>query len=201
MSSRALTWLTLLLALSALPAAAATKEDLAVDGAKLGTSTGDVRKVFPKMEPTKENLGAQPFDSEFLTRYAVKNAKIPETGKPGTIELRFWNDKLWAIIVYYGDGNDTKVVEALTKRLGPPNGTNPTKPGWQGEKGMTFVETEHHWYSLTDNALSKEAQAWFFAQLAKMKEQAAGAPTPAAPAAPAAAPPAATAPAATPAAK
>ena len=170
MSLRALTSLTVLLALSALPAAAATKEDLSVDGAKLGSSSAEVRKVFPKMEPTNENLGAQPFGSEFLTRYAIKNAKIPETGKPGTVELRFWKDKLWAIIVYYGDGNGPKVIEVLTKRLGPPNGTNPQKPSWQGEKSLAFVEQEHGWYSLTDNELSKEAQAWFFAQLAKMKQ-------------------------------
>jgi len=212
MSLRALTSLTMLLALSALPAAAAPKEELSIGGAKLGSSTADVRKVFPKMEPTTENLGAQPFDSEFLTRYVVKNVKIPETGKPGTLELRFWKDKLWAIIAYYGDGNGPKVVEALTKRLGPPNGTNPQKPGWQGEKSLMFIEEEHGWYSLTDNALSKEAQTWFFAQIEKMKQgiaaskaaaPPAGAPPAAAPPAaapPAAAPPAAAPPAAAPAA-
>ena len=200
MSTRALTCLAALLALAALPAAAATKDLTSFGGAKLGASPAEVRKVFPKMEPTTENLGSQPFDSEFLARYVVRSTPIPETGKPGVIELRFWKDKLWAVIAYYGDGNDAKVVEVLTKKLGPPNGSNPQKPGWQGDKSLTFVETEHHWYSITDNALSKDAQAWFYARLEEMKRQLApaAAATPVAAATPAAAAPA---PAATPAAK
>lgn len=199
MSRRALTVLASLVALAALPALAAIKnEPTSIAGAKLGSDTGEVRKVFPKMEPTKENLGAQPFDSEFLTRYVVKNFRVPQTGKPGTLELRFWDGKLWAYIVYYGEGNDQKVIEALTKQMGPPNGTNPQKPGWQGDTSLTFVETDKHWYSVTDNALSKAAQTWFYAQIEKMKQGLANEAAKAAAQAPAT--PAA-APAATPAAK
>jgi hypothetical protein len=198
MGTRALTWLAALTALAALPAAAATKQLTEFDGAKLGASPAEVRKVFPKMEVTTENLGAQAFDSEFLTRYVIKSAPVRESGKPGVVELRFWKDKLWAIVVYFGAGNDDKVVASLTKRLGKPNGDNPQKPSWQGDKSQTFVETEHDWYSITDNALSKDAQAWFYARLSQMQQQlapAAAAPQPpaatpaaAAPAAPAAPP-------------
>ena len=90
--------------------------------------------------------------------------------------------------MYYQAQDRTKLVAALTKRLGPPNGTNPDKPSWQGDKSFTFVETEHNWYSLTENALSKDAQAWFLAHLAQAPgSTSSGATTPAAtkPAAPA----------------
>jgi hypothetical protein len=187
----------LLLALAALPATAITKEQTAIAGAKLGAATADVKKIFPKMEVTTENLGAQPFDSEHLTRYVVKDFRVPQTGKPGTLELRFWDDKLWAYIVYYGEGNDEKVIKAFTKDMGPPNGTNPQKPGWQGDTSLTFVETDKHWYSVTDNALSKAAQTWFYAQIEKMKQGLANSAAQAAK--PAAAATAATTPAATPA--
>jgi len=200
MSIRALTLSASLLALAALPAAAITNEPTAIGGAKLGASTADVKKIFPKMEETKENLGAQPFDSEHLVRYVVKDFRVPQTGKPGTLELRFWDGKLWAYIVYYGEGNDEKVVAALTKQMGPPNGTNAKKPGWQGDTSLTFVESDKHWYSVTDNALSKAAQTWFYAQIEKMKQGLANAAADAAKTPGAAAPPAAKPVAATPAA-
>jgi hypothetical protein len=215
MSMRARTVTAALLALAALPASAITNEPTAFGAAKLGAGTAEVKKAYPKMEPTKEFLGAQAFESEHLTRYVLKRIRVPETGQQGMVELRFWKDRLWAVIVYYGETNDQKVVETFTKRLGPPNGTNPQKPSWQGDKSLTFVETDQNWYSFTENDLSKDAQAWFFARLQEMKgaiaaQAAAAAATPAAkaaesapaanPAAPApAAPPATSAPAANPA--
>ena len=208
MRTRALAVLAML-ALTALPAAAAvTNEFTAYDGAQLGSTPEQVRKAFPKMQVTTENLGSQPFPSEHLVRYAVPDAKIGEAGATGVLELRFWNNKLWAVIAYYPPDKKDAVVAALTKRLGPPTGTNPAKPSWEGAKSGVFVETSMNWFAITDNALSKEAQAWFLANLQKMsqamqqgqaRQQAqAAAATPAA--AGAAATPAAATPAATPAA-
>ena len=199
MRTRALAVLAML-ALTALPAAAAvTNEFTAYDGAQLGSTPEQVRKAFPKMEVTTENLGSQPFPSEHLVRYVVRDAKIAEAGKPGMVELRFWNNKLWAIVVYYPPDTKDAVLAALTKRLGPPNGTNPAKPSWQGAKSSVFVETSVNWFGITDNALSKEAQAWFLANLQRMSQAMQQGQQKAA-AASAAAPPAATPAAATPAA-
>ena len=199
MRTRALAVLAML-ALTALPAAAAvTNEFTAYDGAQLGSTPEQVRKAFPKMEVTTENLGSQPFPSEHLVRYVVRDAKIAEAGKPGMVELRFWNNKLWAIVVYYPPDTKDAVLAALTKRLGPPNGTNPAKPSWQGAKSSVFVETSLNWFAVTDNALSKEAQAWFLANLQKMSQAMQQGQQKAA-AASAAAPPAATPAAAAPAA-
>ena len=199
MRTRALAVLAML-ALTAPPAAAAvTNEFTAYDGAQLGSTPEQVRKAFPKMEVTTENLGSQPFPSEHLVRYVVRDAKIAEAGKPGMVELRFWNNKLWAIVVYYPPDTKDAVLAALTKRLGPPNGTNPAKPSWQGAKSSVFVETSLNWFAVTDNALSKEAQAWFLANLQKMSQAMQQGQQKAA-AASAAAPPAATPAAAAPAA-
>ena len=199
MRTRALAVLALL-ALTALPASAeVTNEFTAYDGAQLGSTPEQVRKAFPKMQVTTENLGSQPFPSEHMVRYVVRDAKIAEAGKPGTVELRFWTNKLWAVIVYYPPDSKDAVVAALTKRLGPPNGTNPAKPSWQGAKSSVFVETSLNWFAVTDNALSKEAQAWFLANLQKMSQAMQQGQQKAA-AASAAAPPAATPAAAAPAA-
>ena len=199
MRTRALAVLALL-ALTALPASAeVTNEFTAYDGAQLGSTPEQVRKAFPKMQVTTENLGSQPFPSEHMVRYVVRDAKIAEAGKPGTVELRFWTNKLWAVIVYYPPDSKDAVVAALTKRLGPPNGTNPAKPSWQGAKSSVFVETSLNWFAVTDNALSKEAQAWFLANLQRMSQAMQQGQQKAA-AASAAAPPAATPAAAAPAA-
>jgi hypothetical protein len=196
MSTRALAWLGLV-ALTALPASGITNEITGFNKAKFGSSIEAAKKVYPKMEPLTENLGATAFPSEHLARFVIRGAPVDELKKSTDVELRFWKGKLWAYIVYYGDGNAAVIIEALTKRLGPPNGSNPEKPGWLGETSMTFVETSAHWYSVTDNGLSKDAQAWFTEKL-----KGGGIPVGAVPApttaAPAAAPPAATPPVAAP---
>lgn len=189
-----------LLALTAALATAAVKDPLTAFGsAKLGASLADVKKAYPKMEALAPmaNLGAQGFVSDHLARFVVRNAQVPELKRKADVELRFWKDKLWAYIVYYGDGNDQAVVETLTKRFGPPNGTNPQKPSWAGETSTTFVETSQHWYSVTDNAISKDAAAWFVSNLQQLQSgmKAPAAPAAAPPAAAAATPPAAATPA------
>ena len=73
-----------LLATMGLPAAATTNEPTALGAAKLGASTAEVRKAYPKMATTNDNLGAQPFQSEYLTRYVVTDVPIPETGEKNT---------------------------------------------------------------------------------------------------------------------
>ncbi|MFN8641986.1 MAG: hypothetical protein U0802_10120 [Candidatus Binatia bacterium] len=188
---RALSVAAVLVTLAALPAAALKNEITAFGKAKLGDTTDQVRKVFPKMKPTTDNLGAQTFPSEHLERFVVTDVVVPETKQKGTLELRFWKGKLWAIIVYDGDGNDQKVIEALTKRMGPPNGTNPAKPGWNGDKSQVFVEAEHHWYSVTENQMSKDAQAWFYAYLQQIQGAVADGAHKTAPTTPAATPAAA----------
>lgn len=191
---RALRVTVILAALGSLPAAALTNEVTSVGKATLGQSRAQVQKAYPKMQPTNENLGSQPFSSEYLERFVVTDFVVPETRQKGVMELRFWKGKLWAIIVYYGDGNDAKVIEAFTARMGPPNGTNPAKPGWNGDKSQNFVETERHWYGITDNEISKDAQAWFYARLRAAQGGAAAgqsAPAPTPPVAPPATAPAA----------
>lgn len=164
MSTRALAWLGLV-ALTALPASGITNEIKGFNSTKFGSSIEETKKVYPKMEPLTENLGATAFPSEHLARFVIRGAPVDELKRSTDVELRFWKNKLWAYIVYFGEGNAPVIIEVLTKRLGPPNGTNPEKPGWLGETSMTFVESSVHWYSVTDNEISKDAQAWFTEKL------------------------------------
>ncbi|MBX3025631.1 hypothetical protein KF840_12060 [bacterium] len=189
-----------LAALIAAPALGVTNEPTGFGKAKLGSSVEAVKKLYPKMEavPAAANLGSQAFVSDYLTRYVVRGVEVPELKRKADVELRFWKNQLWVYVVYYGAENQQSVIETLTKRFGPPNGTNPQKPGWTGDKSTAFVETSQHWYGVSDNAVSKDAQAWFIANLSQLT----GSAPPAAAATPAAEPTAAaTAPAATPAAQ
>jgi hypothetical protein len=163
--------LVVLAALAAAPALGAGTELTGFGTAKLGSSVEAVKKLYPAMEPIPgaTNLGSQPFSSEYLARYVLRGVEVPELKRPSDVELRFWKDRLWLYIVYYGAENDAAAVAALTKRLGPPNGTNPQKPGWTGEKSTVFVETSLHWYSVSDNTISKDAQAWFIENLSQLR--------------------------------
>ena len=175
MQRRALTWLALAM-LIAQPAAAITHELTGFGTVPFGSSVEAAKKVYPKMEVVTGNLGATAFPSEHLQRFVVRGVGVNELKKSTDVELRFWKDKLWAYIVYYGADSEPVVIEKLTTRFGPPNGTNPAKPSWQGDKTLTFVETSQDWYSVTDDAISKDAQAWFFEKL--KGSQPAGGPAP-----------------------
>lgn len=194
--------LAILLALLAAPVLAVTNELTGFGAVKLGSSVEEMKKVHPAMAPLgpTETLGSQAFVSEYLARYVLRGVEVPELKRKADVELRFWKDKLWVYIVYYAADDEKAVIEALTKRLGPPNGTNPQKPGWVGDTSTVFVETAKHWYAVSDNTISKDAQAWFITNLRQMGNAmapASSAPTPAAPS-PAATPAANATPATTP---
>lgn len=155
-----------LLVLSLPIAAAAVGELLGIGKAKMGQSLAEVKKVFPKLEELRpdQNLGAQTIIAPDLTRF-VTTTSAPGIAKPAKVELRFWKGKLWAVIAYFPAEETDAVIAALTKQLGAPNGANPKKPAWNGATTSTFLESTQHWYSITDNALSKDAQTWFIEQV------------------------------------
>jgi hypothetical protein len=169
---------------------------------KFGQSVEEVKKIYPKMEPLRQEqvLGAQTIMADDLVRFVVRDTSAPGLKTPGDVELRFWKGKLWAIIVYYKDNDPAQVEAAISKELGPNTGKAPGSPYWKGTAMTAMMDTKLKWYSLTDDAISKDAQAWFIEKVRAQKgvnvvEQTPAAAAPAA-ATPAAAPPAAATPAA-----
>jgi hypothetical protein len=175
----------------------------AVGKAKFGQSVDEVKKIYPKMEQLRPEqvLGAQTIMADDLVRYVVRDTSAPALKTPGDVELRFWKGKLWAFIVYY-KANDPKQVEAaISEQLGPNTGKAPGSPYWKGTTMTAMMDTKLKWYSLTDDAISKDAQAWFIEKVRSQKGVNVIEQTPAAAPAAAATPAAAAPAAATPAAK
>lgn len=141
-----------------------TKEPTGFGKAKLGMSVAEVKKLYPKMEPLAEgqNLGSPPVGGPYITRYVLREAKVGGLSKPADVELRFWKDKFWLYIVYFGAENAEAVFNALKKEHGAPTGgADGPYPTWVGEKSAVVMERQQGRYTINDNGLSKEAQAWF----------------------------------------
>jgi len=153
------------IALFALPAFGATAEPGGVPRLKLGETLEVVRKAYPEMQPATGNAGAQAFDSPHLQRFVMGPVAVAGLKNPTSVELRFWQGKLWAVIVYFGKNDDADVLAALTKRLGPPTASTKMSASWQGPESLTMSATSQRWYAVTDNALSTSAQAWFLENL------------------------------------
>lgn len=177
------------------PALAMTNQPTGFGKAKFGQSVADVRKLLPAMEPTQAHLGAMAFTSEFLQRFAIKDATVAGLAKPTTVELRFWKDKLWTVIVYFGSNPQADVEASLTKQLGPPTASSTASMIWRGDRTEVQSVTKGSYYAITENELSKDVQAWFTAQLVGqgyVSTGPGGTPSPAATASSEAAPPAET---------
>jgi hypothetical protein len=160
--------------------------------ATFGMTIDQVKKIYPGMEEAKGSMGAPVVGGPYIKRFALHHQKVDGLPKPVDIELRFWKDKFWLYIVYI-DGIDTAQVDkALTAAYGPVSNTDTAIGVWDGVKSAIVFERKNGRYSVNDNAMSKEASAWFVSLFRKHSSQpqtqAAKTPAPAAPA-PAAKPP------------
>jgi hypothetical protein len=158
----------------AAPAAATAKptapprakfEPTGVGNAKFGMSLAEVWKMYPKAKlmGEEEQGGAPVLEGPYIDRLLIKDQKVPGFEKPTTLELRFWNGKLWAVIVYFGDNDAETSRASLLKIFGPQasdDGANDNLT-WYGEKANTTATFREKWYGTSDNALSAQARGWF----------------------------------------
>lgn len=120
-----------------------------------------------KMNPTAEllapsrGLGASALGGPYIDRLALRKQPVPGFDTPTTVELRFWKDQLWGVIIYFGDNDQEKCKAYLAETFGPTTATNPDNPVWEGEKVTTIGVYKQGWYGSSDNALSQQATAWF----------------------------------------
>ncbi|MDX2166991.1 MAG: hypothetical protein SF182_08010 [Deltaproteobacteria bacterium] len=140
--------------------------------AKFGSSTAAVKKLYPTLRevaPT-DKLVAPFIGGPFITRMLLDNQTVAGLPKPVLVELRFWKDQLWGAIGYFGDNTDQQVMDMLTKQLGPPQASNAAQVTWTGKATQTIVSPRLRWYGTTDDALSKQAQAWLAEEIEKAKQ-------------------------------
>ena len=162
---------TLLLILLPAAAAAEVKEPTGYEKLPFGASIEDAEKAFPDLEKLGQDksLGAAVVGGPHIARFALRKQKIEGIPEPVNVELRFWKGKFWLYIVYFHKGETEAVVAHLKKTYGEQTGPDPGFPVWNLEKATILVETKSDRYTVNDQALSKEAQAWFVEAFTKAR--------------------------------
>ena len=143
--------------------AARPYEPAGFEAAKFGMSLAEVWKMYPKAELVnpKVGLGASTLGGPYIDRLVLREQPVRGFDKPTTVELRFWKDKLWGVIIYFGDNDDARCKAYLAEIFGPGSATNPDNPVWDGERVTTIGVYKQRWYGSSDNSLSAQATAWF----------------------------------------
>lgn len=128
-----------------------------------GTRWEQAQKLLPQAEvlANGKNLGAPSVGGPFVHRLYLKDQAVEGLAKPVNVELRFWKKKLWVVQVYWGENSDQDVVAALTKRLGPNQGTDADNLLWITDTVQVSGSARQHTYGAADLALSTDAQDWF----------------------------------------
>lgn len=139
------------------------KEFTGLGSFPFGGSLADFVKQYPKAEPLPEgkDLGSPTIGGPYIRRFVLQDQKFEGVDKPTQIEVRFWKNKLWAVIVYYGDNDDKKIHTMLDERLGPITTGDDDNPLWELEKTQVTAQRKQRWFGITQTALSNEARAWF----------------------------------------
>ena len=140
----------------------AAGEALGFGAAKFKMSPAEVQKIFPKMEPLEKALAAPVVGGDYVKRFLLPKVAVPGLEKPADIELRFWADRLWVVLVYF-EGNDTDaVIAALQKQIGSEGGSDKNFVTWVGDASTTVLTRRGQYYSFSDNELGAEARAAIF---------------------------------------
>ena len=178
----------LLLSCLVTPALAATpKQPTGYGKARFGMTPAEVEKLYKGQVRVlaQENMGATPVTGPNIVRQLLANQRVPGLKEPTNVELRYWKDKLWVVIVYYGQNGNDAVNEALRAEYGAPT-ISAQDSVWQGPKTLVNTSNRERWYAMSDVALSRDAQQAFMEDMRKLQEKQRAQDAP--PAAPQAAP-------------
>ena len=124
--------------------------------AKFGMSVAQVRRLYPALQPAQGG-GAAYFNSPHLTRYLIPRVNVTGLKQRVNVELRFWKDQLWTVIVYYGTNPFEEVVQSLSRQYGQAT-TRGNDPSWEDSHTTIITAPGQAWYSFSDNAISKDPQ-------------------------------------------
>lgn len=140
--------------------------------AKFGDSPQKVEKLYPgKVKALgQESLGATPVFSPLIARQSLSDQKVLGLAHPVTVELRYWKDQLWVVIVYYGANDSTAVNEALRKEYGKPDQSSADQV-WKGKKTLVNTANRERWYAMSDNAIAHDAQMAFMEEMRQAQEK------------------------------
>ncbi len=138
---------------------------------RFGMTPAQVLRLYPALKKLdQENLGASPVISPLAVRQLLSNQKVPGLKKPVLVELRYWKEKLWVIVVYFGQNPADEVMAALKKQYGEPS-TSSREPVWRGKKANVMTNLMPGWYAIADNELSRDAQEVIIGEIRKNEER------------------------------
>lgn len=158
-----------LLLLSCSVEAAAVKDANGYGKARFGATVNEVQKAYPKLEELTMNqsLGAPVIKGPDITRYVLHAETYPGVSQPIDVELRFWKGKLWLYIAYFPATESDAVLAKLVEDHGPSTSKSADYPSWKLEKSNVLLEKKLGRVTVNDDGFTKEAQAWFLAELKK----------------------------------
>ena len=138
-----------------------------IGAAQLGENREAVKKALPAMQNLApgQKLASAVFSSPHLERFIVRDHKVEGHTKPVDVELRFWRDKLWALIVYFSKEDTSAVLASLKARYGAFTNGAEDRPVWEGKLVTLQAYGPQAWYGLTLNSISEDARTWFFKAL------------------------------------
>jgi len=127
--------------------------------AKFGISFEQAHKLYPALTKAGSTSAAY-FRSPNLTRYWMTKVKVPGLKDDCSVEFRFWKDRLWSIIVYYGANPSGDVMENLAREFGPPT-VRTSDPSWTLGRVTIITSPPQMWYSFDDGEIGKDVRREF----------------------------------------
>lgn len=148
---------------AATPGTAAAQGVTAFGQATFGMSWAEVRGRYPRAQELAagQERAAPSIGGPYVRRLLL--AAQPVEGFKGTadVELRFWKNRLWTVVVYLGPEPDPPMMTVLRAHFGSPANSDADNPQWTRGSTQITAAVKQHWYAINDVALSAEAQAWF----------------------------------------
>ncbi len=95
-------------------------------------------------------------------RFVVWKANDNILPGPVDLEFRFWNGRLWMILVYANDLPAHEMQAALERRFGPPP-ISGEKPSWLWPSTKLVSEPAKRWLAIFDRRLASQVQEATFA--------------------------------------
>lgn len=128
-------------------------------GAKLGMSWEEFRGIFPQaeeLEPVPDMPGRE--RARRAVAWKIKEADVAE---PLDLEFRFWEGRLWMILVYATPLTQPAFQAFLERRFGPPP-VGGEQASWIWPTVKIVANTKQRWFALFDRRLANEVQAALF---------------------------------------
>ena len=122
--------------------------------AQMGMSSAQVREILPDMKNAEG--GEEPHTSHTRVERYITTGQAFDGLQGCRLELRFFDDRLWVIIVNYEDNSTEEVERILKERYGEPTSQYGNVARWSGSGLEVILERNAKWFSLGDEALAEE---------------------------------------------